>query len=94
MIECFMHDLMSHPCRNWKTVFAESNVNCQGLIQDVSEGRYIISWHRDHFYDILAMNVPGFHPGLKNLPGAKLKTLGLLLAKEMSRQHRIDFLET
>lgn len=68
-------------------------MNCEGLIQEVSEGRCIISRHRDNFYDSLAMNVPGFHLGLKNLPGAKLKTLGLLLAKEMSRQHRVDFLE-
>ena len=59
--------------------------------QEVSEGKNIIDWSRDHSCDVLVKNVAGFYSCSKNHPKTKLKSLGLMaLAEEILRQLSID----
>lgn len=52
--------------------------------QEVSKGKNISSWHREHSCDILAKNVATC---LKNLPEAKLKSFGLASLTEEILRH-------
>lgn len=49
----------------------EGGVNCDSLVQEVSEGKTISKWLRDHSYNILAKYVAAFCPCPKNLSKAK-----------------------
>lgn len=70
----------------------ENCLNCRCLVQEISEERNISEWPRDDECDILVKNVNDFSSSLKNLPEAKLKSLGLMaLAQEISTQPSIDY---
>lgn len=51
--------LMGHPMEDSSV---EDNVDCGGPAQEVSGGKSISNWSRDHSYDILAKNVAAFYP--------------------------------
>ena len=51
----------------WKTVCAESDLNCWSLAEEVSEGKNLIC-------DILVKNVAAFCPCSNSLPEAKVKS--------------------
>lgn len=78
-------DLIGHYHRSLEDSHAKSNVVYRGPAQEVSEGNNTSNGTRNHC-DVLAKNVAGFCPCLKNLFDAKLKSLGLIsLAEEISR---------
>lgn len=62
MIECYKQRSVAHPYRSLKDSNAESNVECGGPAQVVSEGNSICNRARDHFCDILANSVSKFCP--------------------------------
>jgi len=53
---------------------ADSNLNCEGLGQEVSEVKTAGMWHRNYSCDIMVKNVT-FCPCLKSLPGLKSRVL-------------------
>ena len=66
---------------------AEGNLSCGGPVQEVSEGKNISKWPRDHSCDNCGMNVAAFCPCPKNLSEANLKSFELMtLAGEISKQ--------
>ena len=50
-----------------------------------------MSWSRDHFCDIFVKNVAAFCSCPKSLQESKLKSFGLMLAEEISKQPSIDW---
>jgi len=42
---------------------AEGDINCDSLVQEVSEGKNISKWLRDLYYNILAKYETAFCPG-------------------------------
>lgn len=82
VIKHFKCGLMDHLSRRMRDS-AESAVNYEGPDQEVSEGKNISKWPRD----ILAKYVATFFFCPKNMPEAKLKSLGMMmaLAEKISR---------
>lgn len=80
---------MGCPSNRLKDSNAESNM---GPVQDVIERQNINNLLREHSCDILTKNVAGiFCPCPKNLPEAKLNTIGLMgLTEEISRYPSIS----
>ena len=68
---------MAHPIRSVEDSSGESNVDCGGPTQGVSEVKNISNLPRDNSCDILAKEKKngGFLPLSKNLPEAELKSL-------------------
>ena len=66
-------------------------MNYSSLAQEVSAGKNIRRWPRNHSFDTLAKNVAAFYTCPKQLPGVKLKSFELMtLPKEISRQSSTD----
>ena len=53
MVRCFKQGLMGHTSRIMENN-AEGNLSCGGPVQEVSEGKNISKWPRDHSCDIVA----------------------------------------
>ena len=88
--ECFKA-FVDHHGRSMEDRGAESDVNCGGQAQKVSEEKNISQWPRHRSWDILVKNAAAFRPCPKTPPRSKLKSYGLTaLAEERCRQSRID----
>jgi hypothetical protein len=81
---------MGYPSGRLEDSSAESYVDYGGPAQEVSEGNNISNRDENHSCDILTKSC--FCLCLKNLPEAKLESLGLImLTVEISRQPNTDF---
>jgi hypothetical protein len=65
----------------------EHDLNCRGLVQEVSEGKNFSMLSRYCSCDILVKNVAAFCTCSKNLPEAKVNRFRLIaLTKEISKK--------
>ena len=61
-VECFKHCLMGHTSRSMEDNGAENDLNCGGMVQEISEEKNFSMLPRDRSCDILVKNVIAFCP--------------------------------
>lgn len=71
VVECYNQSLMVNSTRGWKDNSVDSNVNCRGSAQEISEKNNISIWARGYPCDVLTENVTAFFLYSKNFPETK-----------------------